>query len=385
MITRKSLQDGFKKVYKRNPTVTYFSPGRVNLIGEHIDYHGGLVFPAALTIGTFAAAIKRDDEMVRVYSEGYTEKPVIFSLHDLSKDEETSWANYIRGVFKTLISEGYQIKEGIDLYLHSSMPSSGGLSSSSSLELLLIKLLSDMFNLNIDKTAMALLGKKVENEYIGVLTGIMDQFVIAHGKKDHALLLNTSKLIFDYIPLDLKEYALVIVNTNKRRGLADSKYNERYTETMDALKILQEHYKITHLVELKSSDLPKVEEYLDPLTFRRVRHIITEQERTINSAKALQKGDILSFAKYLSGSHDSLRDDYEVTGVELDTLVSLLRESGAIGARMTGAGFGGCAIGIVPKEKVKDVTTYVTHYYTEKIGYQPTFFTTAIGDGTHAL
>ena len=190
---------------------------------------------------------------------------------------------------------------------------------------------------------------------------------------------------YQSVPLELKDYALVIVNTNKRRGLSDSKYNERYNETMTAFKILSAYYTINHLTDLTSEDLPNIEKILGPLTFRRVRHIITEQERTINSAKAIQKGDILTFSKYLDESHNSLRDDYEVTGIELDTLVDLLKEGGALGARMTGAGFGGCAIGIVPKEKVENLKTFVVNEYTKKIGYEPTFFTTSISEGTHAI
>lgn len=213
----------------------------------------------------------------------------------------------------------------------------------------------------------------------------MDQFVIANGKKNNALLLNTNTLKFDYIPLDLKDYQLVIVNTNKRRGLADSKYNERWNETMGALKTLKNHFKINNLTELKSSDLPQIEKLLDPLLFRRVRHIITEQERTLESAMLLKEGKIEEFAKLLTASHNSLRDDYEVTGLELDTIVLLLLETGAIGARMTGAGFGGCAIAIVPKEKVEKQAPLVIDLYKKVIGYAPSFFASDSSDGTHEL
>ena len=244
MVKTKDLLANFKKIYKTSATHTYFSPGRVNLIGEHIDYHGGLVLPAAISIGTYVAAAMRSDDTVRIYSAGYSTFPLSFSLRDLAKDNENTWVNYAKGVFSVLISEGYTLTNGINLYIESDMPTSGGLSSSSSLELLLIKLLSDLNNFKISKTQMAILGRKVENEYIGVLSGIMDQFVIAHGKSGHALLLNTNTLQFDYIPLTLGDYRLLVVNTNKRRGLADSKYNERYNETMAALRVLQQDFKI---------------------------------------------------------------------------------------------------------------------------------------------
>lgn len=385
MTIKDHIKHRFAAIYNTPPVSVYFSPGRVNLIGEHIDYHGGLVLPVALSIGTYGAYSLRDDDEIRLYSTGYSDYPITINLGDLSKDSFTGWANYVRGVFSVLRDEGYKIPHGLNLYLESDMPTSGGLSSSSSLELLIIKMLNDIFDFKIDRTKMALLGKKVENEYIGVLTGIMDQFVIANGKKNHALLLNTHTLKFDYIPLDLKDYQLVIVNTNKRRGLAESKYNERWNETMGALKTLQQHYKVNNLTELTSKDLPKIETMLDPLLFRRVRHIITEQERTLESAKLLKEGNIEQFAKLLTASHNSLRDDYEVTGLELDTLVLLLRETGAIGARMTGAGFGGCAIAIVPREQVKKQAPLVIDLYKKVIGYNPSFFESGSSDGTHEL
>lgn len=379
------LKDRFYALYKTTATATYFSPGRVNLIGEHIDYHGGLVLPAALSVGTYAAVCPRSDNLVYLYSAGYTDTPLFFSLDNLAKDQKLSWTNYIRGVFNVLKTAGYNISHGLNLYLESTMPTSGGLSSSASVELLLIKILSDMFHLNITKTEMALLGKKVENDYIGVLSGIMDQFVIAHGKKDHALLLNTHTLTFDYIPLHFGDYSLVIANTNKRRGLADSKYNERYNETMAALALLQKDYPISVLTELTEADLTRIETKLDPITFKRVRHVVSEGSRTLKSATALGVGDVTTFAGYLDGSHASLRDDYEVTGLELDTLVSLMKKYGALGARMTGAGFGGCAIALVPHETVPTLISSVSDEYTKKIGYPPTFYETTIEDGTGAL
>lgn len=385
MLTKLDLIKNYKKIFKNNPEHVYYSPGRVNLIGEHIDYHGGLVLPAALSLGTYGAVSFREDDIIRVYSAGYSAESVDFTLFDLAPVTTDTWTNYIRGVLTVLHKEGYHVKTGFNLYIESTMPTSAGLSSSASLELLLLNILNDYFHFTLSKTELALLGKKVENEYLGLLSGIMDQFVIAHGQKDYALLLNTNSLAFDYIPLDFIDHTLVIVNTNKKRGLTDSKYNERYHETMAALTLLQNFFPHTYLASFDESYLPAIEKILDPLSFRRVRHVIREQSRTIKSAHALKMGDLITFSQALNASHASLRDDYEVTGVELDTLVSLLLEAGASGARMTGAGFGGCAIALVPTEKMNTLTSFVSHHYREKIGYFPTFFTTTIEDGTKEI
>lgn len=384
-MNKKILTDSFKRIYQSAPVATYFSPGRVNLIGEHIDYHGGLVLPAAISIGIWGAIKPRTDQILCIYSEGYGTSPLVISFDENTKNPDSSWADYARGVITILKKEGYLLPHGFDLYVTSTMPTSGGLSSSSAFELLLLTIFNDLFNLNINQTAMALLGKKVENEFIGVLTGIMDQFVIAHGQKDHALLLNTSTLLNEYIPLKLVDYTLLIANTNKKRGLADSKYNERYHETMSALKVIQQTFKVKHLTELEENHLPVIKKMLDNTSFRRVRHVITEQKRTVASAEALKTGDLLSFAKYLNGSHQSLKEDYEVTGIELDTLADLCLSYGAIGARMTGAGFGGCVICLVKKEKAESLINKVTSEYQKKVGYAPTFYETSAVDGTKRL
>lgn len=385
MLVKNEIINNFSNVFKKEPTDVYYSPGRVNLIGEHIDYHGGYVFPCALSIGIYAGVSLRDDSEIHLYSEGYSSTPLVLSLTNLEKSRENSWANYVLGVFSVLKSEGYNIEKGLNLYLYSTMPPSGGLSSSSALELLIIKILNDLFNLGIERNKMAILGQKVENNYIGVKSGIMDQFVIANGKKDHALLIDTETLNFDYVPLELGEYTLLIANTNKKRNLSGSKYNERYDETMAALKIIKTQIDIKTLTQLYLSQLRDIKPLLDEVKFRRVRHIISEQNRTINAAQLLSKGDIKSFALLLNDSHKSLKEDYEVTGVELDTLTELMRKHGAIGARMTGAGFGGCAIGIAEKSRVALLKTKVIEEYTKKIGYPPTFFETTSEDGTSKI
>ncbi|MFA5660178.1 MAG: galactokinase [Bacilli bacterium] len=381
-MNKEMLRLAFQNIYQCAPTAAYFSPGRVNLIGEHIDYHGGLVLPAAITIGIWGAIKPRTDQVLSIYSEGYSLTPLLIPFDKQEKNASSSWADYARGVIYMLQQAGYHLPYGFDLYVTSTMPTSGGLSSSSAFELLLLTIFNDLFDLKITKTEMALLGKKVENDFIGVLTGIMDQFVIAHGQKDQALLLNTTTLTYRYIPLELGNYTLLVANTNKKRGLADSKYNERFHETMGALKILQTKFSVKHLTELKEDALPVIKKMLDEVSFRRVKHVITEQQRTLASGEALKSGDIMTFARYLNGSHQSLKEDYEVTGIELDTLVDLCLDYGAIGARMTGAGFGGCAICLVKKENEGSLINKVVAAYKKKIGYAPTFYQASASNGT---
>ena len=379
------LKDKFKTIFNRQDGVTFYSPGRVNLIGEHIDYNGGFVFPCALSDGTYGIAGLRDDKEIHVYSDPFTTKPYVFSLNHIVKDEDSKWADYIKGSIKALLDHGYQINKGLDIYMEGTMPQSAGLSSSASLEMLIIFMMNHFFGFNLDSKSMAKLGKEAENKFVGVNSGIMDQFAVIAGKKDHAILLNTETLDYDYVPLDLKDYALMIVNTNKKRGLADSKYNERFNECQEALSLLKPIYSINNLVDIKTQELPRLKETLNPVIYKRVKHVITEQDRTIKSREALKHGDIETFAKLMIQSHVSLRDDYEVTGIELDTLQEAMLEAGALGARMTGAGFGGCVVAIASKKLVNSIKHQITLAYEKKIGYKPTFYEVSISDGTHLL
>lgn len=377
------LRNNFNKVFNYSTNNLYFSPGRVNLIGEHIDYNGGFVMPSAISYGTYGAVGIRKDLLVNIYSEGFTNEVYQFDINNFTKNND--WADYIKGVFHILIEEGYQINQGIDLYINSTMPTNAGLSSSASLELLVIYILNDLFNLNIDKVKMSLLGKKVENDYVLVNSGIMDQFSVIMGRENHALLLNTDTLDYSYIPLNLNDYQLIIINTNKKRGLADSKYNERFSETRESLKILKETYDIENLCELNEEELPKIENLLPNNLYKRTKHVITEQQRTIKSAKALKENNLKAFATYLNESHESLKEDYDVTGIELDTLTELAIKHGAIGARMTGAGFGGCIISLVNKDIIQGFSNNVELEYFNKIKIKPSFYVVDPSDGTKKI
>lgn len=376
------LTNEFKNIFKEEPKI-YFSPGRLNLIGEHIDYNGGLVMPAAISYGTYGAASKRDDDYIYIYSEGFNKEVSKFKITDFNKNN--NWLDYIKGVFFVLNKNNHKISNGINLYINSDLPNGAGLSSSSSLELLLLVILNDFYKLNIDKETLANYGRLVENEFIGVSSGIMDQFSIVNGKKDHAILLNTHTLDFNYIPIKLNEYELIIGNTNKKRTLADSKYNERYNECMSALKILKKDYNVNNLAELKEEELNNIKKLLSETLYKRVKHVITEQQRVLDSVKFLKDNDIKSFSNLLTKSHLSLKEDYDVTGKELDTLVREVLNGGALGARMTGAGFGGCMIAIVKKDETDKIIKEAVLNYEKIIGYKPDFYKVNISNGTSKI
>lgn len=373
------------EVFNTKPDTTFFSPGRVNLIGEHIDYNGGFVMPCALTYGTYGSASLRTDREVHIFSEGFSDEIYTFSLDNLVKDSNNSWADYVKGVIKVLLDRNYNIKTGFNLTILSTMPTNAGLSSSASLESLIVFLLDYFLKFNLSLEDMAIIGMEAENNFVGVNSGIMDQFSIIAGKKDNAILLNTENLKYEYIPIILDDYQLLVINTNKKRGLADSKYNERFSESREALKLLQKNYDVEDLCSIDASELPKIKDLLPPLLYKRTKHIITEQQRTILSKNALTNNNIELFAKYLIESHESLKNDYDVTGIELDTLVEETLKAGATGARMTGAGFGGCIVSIVKKNRLNKIINDVTISYTNKIGYKPSFYIVEPSDGTKVI
>lgn len=382
MLLEQAMQK-FKDLFNESPTGTFFAPGRVNLIGEHIDYNGGLVFPCAISQGTYAFVSKRDDRLFNAYSMNFESLGIVsFSLDDLSYNPDHEWCNYVKGVLKTLQEQSRELPYGLNLVVLGTLPNGSGLSSSASLEVLMCKVFSDLYELNLDPVQMALIGKDVENHYIGVNSGIMDQFAIALGQKDKALLLDCSLQKYDYIPLELDGYKLIIMNTNKRRELADSKYNERFAECQEALAILKKHYTIEHLCDLSSSELSNIESYLNNATlYKRVQHVITENERVLKAHKVLFDKDLITFGELLTASHHSLKEDYVVTGKALDTLVEAALEYGAIGARMTGAGFGGCAISLVSEENVDCFIEQVGKHYEEVMGYAASFYVATANDG----
>ena len=366
----------------------YFAPGRVNLIGEHTDYNGGHVFPCALTIGTYGIARRRDDTKLCMYSMNFEETGIIESSIDhLAYKEEDGWANYLKGVVWTFKEKQHAIPKGMDILLFGNLPNGSGLSSSASVEVLMGVILKDMFGCDVTAVDIALLGQYAENNFNHINCGIMDQFAIAMGKADHAIFLNTSNLNFQYAPIKLNDMKIVIANTNKKRGLGESKYNERRSECEEALAELQTVLSINSLGELTDEAFEQAKEVIkDPVRVKRARHAVSENQRTLRAIEALKVGDIVSFGKLMNESHISLRDDYEVSGVELDTLVETAWEQeGVLGARMTGAGFGGCAVSIVQEEAVDDFVHNVGEIYKEKIGYDAEFYIVEIGDGAKRI
>ena len=384
----KHLEQKFQEVFGSPAEKHFFAPGRVNLIGEHTDYNGGNVFPCAIDKGTYGLVKKRNDHKFRMYSENFADLGVMeFTLDELTNDKKHDWANYPKGVIKMFLEAGQKIDSGFDILFSGNIPNGAGLSSSASIEMLTAIVLKDLFHLSIDPVEMAQLGKKTENLFIGVNSGIMDQFAVAMGKKDHAILLDCNTLKYDYVPVVLKDEVIVIANTNKRRGLADSKYNERRAECDEALAELQTKLPIKALGELSIEQFEANKDLIkSPVRQKRAKHAVYENQRTLKAQKELSAGNLAEFGKLMNQSHISLRDDYEVTGVELDTLAALAWEQpGVVGSRMTGAGFGGCTVSIVKKDKVDDFIKNVGEAYKNKIGYAADFYIASVSDGAKKL
>ena len=362
----------------------YFAPGRVNMIGEHTDYNGGHVFPCALTIGTYGVARKRDDKKLRFYSMNFEQLGVIeSSVEGLKPEKEADWTNYPKGVMWAFGEKGMKVEQGMDLVLFGNIPNGSGLSSSASVEVLTGYILKDMFGFDVTNQDLALIGQFSENKFNGVNCGIMDQFAIAMGKADHAIFLDTATLKYEYAPIKLENAKIVISCSNKKRGLGDSKYNERRSECETALAELQKVVKIDSLGDLTEEQFEQYKDAIkDPVRVKRAKHAVYENQRTIKAVEALKNNDVTLFGELMNASHVSLRDDYEVTGIELDTLVEeAWKVDGVIGSRMTGAGFGGCTVSIVKDEAVDSFIEKVGAAYKDKIGYAADFYVVEIGDG----
>lgn len=383
------LLENFQNIFKGKENVQFFfAPGRVNLIGEHTDYNGGHVFPCALTLGTYAAVRKIDKPIFKMYSKNFEKLGIIeFSLEDLKYEASQTWANYPKGVIHNLIKENYIIDHGFEILYYGNIPNGAGLSSSASIEVLTAVILKELYNLDIDMIEIAKLCKSAENHFIGVNCGIMDQFAIAMGKNDHAVLLDTSTLKYEYVKVELNNASIVIANTNKRRGLSDSKYNERRKQCEIALLDLQKHLNIHSLGDMTEDEFEYNSHFIeDDINKKRAKHAVYENRRTIKAVEALKNKEITIFGRLMNESHISLRDDYEVTGVELDNLVELAwRQRGVIGSRMTGAGFGGCTVSIVNNDYIDEFIKNVGAKYAEKIGYEASFYVARIGSGAGPL
>lgn len=366
----------------------YFAPGRVNMIGEHTDYNAGHVFPCALTIGTYAAARKREDKKLRFYSMNFEQLGVIEStIEQLKPEPEANWTNYPKGVMWAFGEKGYHITSGMDIVLYGNIPNGSGLSSSASIEVLTGFILKDLFGFEVSNTELALIGQFAENQFNGVNCGIMDQFAIAMGKEGHAIFLDTADLSFEYAPILLQDAKIVIACSNKKRGLGDSKYNERRSECEAALAQLQNVIGIQGLGDLTEEQFETYKSAItDEVKVKRAKHAVYENRRTVRAVEALKQNDIALFGQLMNESHVSLRDDYEVTGIELDTLVEeAWKVDGVIGSRMTGAGFGGCTVSIVKDEAVARFQEQVGQAYLEKIGYAADFYVVEIGGGPTLL
>ena len=384
---KEAVLQKYKELFGKE-ALAFFAPGRVNLIGEHTDYNGGHVFPCALTIGTYAAAGKNQKKVLRLYSMNFEKLGVIeVPVENLVYDKKDNWANYPKGVIRVLKDHGYEITDGIDLVYYGNIPNASGLSSSASLEVLTAFIAKTLCGLKLDFVEISKLTQEAENRFIGVNCGIMDQFAIAMGKKDHAIFLDTATLKYEYAPIKLDGCKIVIACSNTKRGLGESKYNERRQECEDALAALQKVLPVKTLGELTEDAFEANRSAIgDPVKERRAKHAVYENQRTIRAVQALKAGDLKQFGELMNESHISLRDDYEVTGIELDTLVeNAWKQEGVIGSRMTGAGFGGCTVSIVREDGIDSFIRNVGEAYLAKIGYAADFYVVEIGDGPVVL
>ena len=367
-----------------NP-VFFFSPGRVNLIGEHTDYNMGFVLPCALTYGTYLAASANNSGIIKLRSLNF-DYSLDISINKIKKDTEGEWVNYPLGVIEEFTKRGVKIS-GIDLLYSGNIPNGAGLSSSASIEMVTAIAINRLFNAGINMLEMVKMSQNAENNFVGINCGIMDQFAVGFGKKDNAIFLNCDTLEYRNVPIELKNYSLIIANTNKKRALTDSKYNERRAQCEMAVKLVSSVRAIDHLSQLSVNDLDIIEECIDDQTvYKRARHIITENNRVLEADNARYNKDLIRFGELMNQSHDSLKNDYDVTGPELDTLVYEARKiDGTIGSRMTGAGFGGCTVNLVEESKTDEFIRLLSRKYMEVTGLKADFYRTDTGDGAGTI
>jgi len=366
----------------------YFAPGRVNLIGEHTDYNGGHVFPCALTIGTYAAAKKRDDRKLRFYSVNLDKTGVIeTSLDEFKPLKDDNWTSYLKGVMWAFEKRGFKMDRGLDIAIYGNIPNGSGLSSSASIEVLTGFVLRELYGFDVTNVDLAIIGQDAENNYCGMNCGIMDQFASSMGKKDNAIFLDCATLNYEYAPVVLNGMKLVVTNTNKKHKLVGSAYNDRRRECEEAREILASVAGIKTLGDLSNEDFEKHKDAIkDPVVQKRAKHAVYENNRTLTAVAALKAGDIETFGKLMNASHVSLRDDFEVSCEELDVLVEeAWKVPGVLGSRMTGGGFGGCTVSIVKDEAVEDFRKLVGEAYKKRVGYDCTFYVVSIGDGPQVI
>lgn len=389
-MNKDELIKNYQKVFGKNEKDVFFSPGRINVIGEHTDYNGGHVFPAAISLGVYGVYGPRDDKKVRLYSGNVDGEIVEFDLDDdLVEKDKRFWTNYFKGMITYLRQreDGEKINHGFNLYIKADLPSGSGLSSSAAIEMLMGMILKDEFDLDINRPDLARLGQKTENEFVGLNSGIMDQFACIMGKNDSAIFLDCNTMEYEYLPLKLGDYEIIIMSTNKEHTLADSAYNDRVRECKNALEKLQTALDITSLGELDSQTFDEYAYLInDETEIKRARHAVNENERTIRATKAMKDNDLEKLGHLINASHVSLHYDYEVTGKELDTLAEAAwKQDGVLGARMIGGGFGGSAIAIVKKDKAEAFKKNVGKIYRDKVGYDASFYDAEIVDGTKKI
>lgn len=380
------LKSRFTALYGEGESRLFFSPSRINLIGEHIDYNGGKVLPCAIEMGTYGLVRLREDNKLLLASENIQGR-VETSIEDLKYEDLHGWANYAKGVVYFMKKAGYHVG-GMEILIEGNIPNGAGLSSSASLELLIAEMVNVLFNQGeIGRIDLVKISQKAENDFVGVKCGIMDQFAIGMGKENKAILLDTHSLEYEYIDMDLKDNIIVIMNTNKRRELSDSKYNERRRESEKALKVIQKYKEVENLCDLTIEDFEEVKDFIKEEKIRnRAQHAVYENHRVYKASDALKAGDIQELGKLLVESHSSLKNLYEVTGKELDAMVEAANDFAfCLGARMTGAGFGGCAIAILRKDKVKEFIEFVDKEYERQTGYKGEFYISGIAGGTREI
>ena len=383
------VRSRFIKHFDGTTGAVYASPGRINLIGEHTDYNGGHVFPCALTLGTYGLARKREDRTLRFYSVNFEKLGVVeTSLDDLVPHKEASWTNYPKGVMWAFEKRGYRLDHGLDILIWGNIPNGSGLSSSASLEVLTGVILKDIFGFDqVSMVDIALIGQDAENNFNGCNCGIMDQFASAMGKKDHAIFLDTNTLNYEYAPVVLEDAKIVITNSKVKHSLVDSAYNDRRNESETALRELQTEVEIQTLGDLTEEEFEMHKNAIqDPIRQKRAKHAVYENQRTIRAVEALKNNDVELFGKLMNASHQSLRDDYEVSCEEIDILVDLAQAMpGVLGSRITGGGFGGCTVSIVKNDTVDRFVEEIGKAYQEKVGHEAEFYVVEIGDGAGRL
>ncbi|MDD7579202.1 MAG: galactokinase [Elusimicrobia bacterium] len=380
-MNQQALRSKFNEVFQKEK-LYFFAPGRVNLIGEHTDYNGGHVFPCALSFGTHCVFCKRDDSKIRLHSLNLPEKGVIEAdLNHIEYKKEQDWANYPLGMIKTIQNHGYKLDHGFELLFWGDIPNGAGLSSSASIELATAVAMNKAFNLHIPQVELVKMAQEDENKFVGMNCGIMDQFASGMGKEDHAILLDCNTLDYEYVPLNLRGVSIVIINSNKKHALVTSEYNTRRKECEHALKELQQKLPIKSLGELSIEEFEENKHLITNETERRrAKHAVYENQRTLQASAALKKGDLATFGKLMNQSHVSLRDDYETSAPELDIIAETAWSiPGVLGARITGGGFGGCAVALVKDEAVKPLMDTINRIYPEKTGLKADFYIASAG------